>query len=174
MDWYIVRTRSEKEDLIRAAMESRIRAAGAEPLFGRILIPTERLSEVRDGKKRISEVKIFPGYLLVEMEFTDQSWFLVTETPGISGFVGDKRHPQPMEPQEIQGILDSMENRKEKPKPKLAFEVGDKVKVKEGPFENYEGEVLEVNPEKGFLTVQVNIFRRSTPVELEFWMVERL
>jgi transcriptional antiterminator NusG len=79
-----------------------------------------------------------------------------------------------MDPQEIQGILDAMENRKEKPKPKLAFEVGDKVKIKEGPFENYEGEVLEVNPEKGFLTVQVNIFRRSTPVELEFWMVERI
>ena len=165
MDWYVLRIRSEKEESIKASLEGRIRAAGVDQHFGRILIPTELQSEIRDGKKKISEAKLYPGYLMIEMDFNDDSWFVVSETPGISGFVGGDRR---------QRILDDIEARKEKPKPKVEFDIGDKVKVKEGPFENYDGEVLEVNATKGRLTVQVNIFRRSTTVDLEFWKVERV
>ena len=173
--WFIVRAHSEREEKIKAALEARIRAAGIEDLFGRIMVPTEHLSEIRDGRKRIVKQKMYPGYILVEMEVCDESWFLVTETPGISGFVGtDRRNPVPMREEEVDRILREMEDKKEKPRPKVEFEMGETVKIKEGPFENYDGVVEDVTPSKGLVKVGISIFGRSTSVELEFAKVERV
>jgi len=175
MGWFIVRAHSEREDKIREALEARIRAAGIEKLFGRIMVPTEHLSEIRGGKKRIVRQKMYPGYILIEMEVSDESWFIVTETPGISGFVGtDRLHPAPMREEEVQRILREMEDKKEKPRPKVEFEVGETVKIKEGPFENYDGVVEDVTPSKGLVKVGISIFGRSTSVELEFAKVEKV
>ncbi len=173
--WFIVRAHSEREEKIKGALESRIRAAGLEDLFGRIMVPAEHLSEIRGGRKRIVKQKMYPGYILVEMDVSDESWFLVTETPGISGFVGtDRRSPVPMQEEEIQRILREMEDKKEKPRPKVEFRIGDGVKIKEGPFENYDGIVEDVSPSKGIVRVGISIFGRSTSVELEFAKVEKL
>ena len=118
---------------------------------------------------------MYPGYILIEMEVSDESWFIVTETPGISGFVGtDRLHPAPMREEEVQRILREMEDKKEKPRPKVEFEVGETVKIKEGPFENYDGVVEDVTPSKGLVKVGISIFGRSTSVELEFAKVEKV
>ena len=143
-------------------------------IFLKILIPKESVQEIRAGKKRIVEQKTYPGYLFVEMDLADEVWYVITETTGISGFVSaDPREPVPLPDVEINRILKSMEDQKEKPKPKIEFEVGQKVRIKEGPFENFEGNVEEVHPEKGVVKVNVHIFGRSTPVELEFGQVEK-
>ena len=173
--WYIVRAQSEREERIKEALEERIRAAGQEHLFGRVLVPSEHISEIRGGKKRITMQKMYPRYILIEMELTDDSWLLVNETPGISGFVSaDRRRPQPMPKDEITRILNVMEARKEKPKPKMEFEVGETVRIKEGPFQNYDGKVEEVQAAKGLVKIAVSIFGRSTNVEVEFSKVEKM
>ena len=173
--WFIVRAHSEREEKIRESLEARTRAAGLEGYFGRIMVPTEHLSEIRGGKKRIVKQKMYPGYILIEMEVCDESWFLVTETPGISGFVGtDRRNPVAMREEEVNRILKEMEDKKEKPRPKVEFEIGETVKIKEGPFESYDGVVEDVTPSKGLVKVGISIFGRSTSVELEFAKVERI
>ena len=173
--WFIVRAHSEREEKIKESLEARIRAAGLEDLFGRIMVPAEHLSEIRNGKKRIVKQKMYPGYILIEMEVCDESWFLVIETPGISGYVGtDRREPVPMREEEVSRILQEMEDKKEKPRPKVEFEAGEVVKIKEGPFENYDGVVEEITPSKGLVKVGISIFGRSTSVELEFAKVEKI
>jgi len=173
--WFIVRAHSEREEKIKESLEARVRAAGLENLFGRIMVPTEHLSEIRDGKKRIVKQKMYPGYILIEMAVSEESWFLVLETPGISGFVGpDRRDPVPMRDEEVERILAEMEDKKEKPRPKVEFEAGETVKIKEGPFENYDGVVEDVTPSKGLVRVGISIFGRSTSVELEFAKVEKI
>jgi len=175
MAWFIVRAQAEREEKIKEALEAQVRAAGLEKLFGRVLVPREHLSEVRGGKRRIMQQKILPGYILIEMAFTDESWFVVVETPGISGFVGsDRRRPLPMPEAEVQMLLREIEEKRERPRPKVAFEVGETVKIKEGPFENFDGTVEEIYPARGRLKISIEVFSRSTSVELEYSKVEKV
>ena len=177
MDWYTLKVQAEREEKIRDAIEARVSACApaVQAQFGRLLVPSEHFTEIRGGKKRVTRQRMYPGYLLIEMELTDDSWFLVMETGGVAGFVGpDRRHPDPMPGQEVGRLLQEMEDKKEKPRPKIDFEVGDGVKIKEGPFENYDGAVEEVTPSKGLVRVSVSIFGRSTSVELEYSKVEKL
>ncbi len=177
MSWYTLKVQAEREEKIRVAIEARIRVSPPEvqEQFGRILVPSEHFTEIRGGKKRITKQKMYPGYVLIEMELSDESWFIVMETSGVAGFVGpSRRHPEPMPEEEVRSLLRDMEERKEKPRPKIDFEVGDGVKIKEGPFENYDGAVEEVTPSKGLVRVSVSIFGRSTSVEPEYSKVEKL
>lgn len=172
--WYALKVQPEREEKVRNLLNERIRTAGLNDVVREVLIPMETVQEIRGGKKRIVEVKTYPGYLFVEMDLTEDSWYVITETAGISGFVSaNPREPQPLPEDEIASILQTIDDQKEKPKPKVEFEAGQGVRIKEGPFENFEGQVEEVFPEKGILRVNVHIFGRSTPVELEFYQVER-
>jgi len=172
--WYALKVQPEKEEKVRDLLLDRIRNRGLSDIVRTLLIPTETVVEVRRGVKRTVQQKTFPGYLFVEMDLTEESWYLITETAGVSGFVSaNPREPQPLPPEEIDRILRLMEERKEKPKPKVAFAPGQRVRIKEGPFQNFEGQVDEVYPDKGLIKVTVHIFGRSTPVELEYHQVER-
>ena len=177
MNWYTLKVQAEREEKIRKSIEAKVAIAppDVQAQFGRILVPSEHFTEIRGGKKRITKQKMYPGYILIELELTDESWFIVAETNGVAGFVGaNKRHPVPMPEDEVRRLLREMEDRKEKPRPKIDFEVGDGVKIKEGPFENYDGSVEEVTPSKGLVRVSVSIFGRSTSIELEYSKVEKL
>jgi transcriptional antiterminator NusG len=171
--WYVIHTQTGYEERVKSSLEKRVKERNLENQLFQILIPTEQVSEVKEGKKRISSRKFFPGYLLIEMELTDALWYLIRTTPGVSGFIGPKARPQTLRESEIKGIIKQAEERKEKPMPKVIFKNGEAVKVIEGPFTNFNGTVEEVNPAKGKLKVAVSIFGRSTPVELEYWQVEK-
>jgi transcriptional antiterminator NusG len=173
--WYVVHAYSGFEKSVQRALEDRIRRAGMEEHFGRIMVPTEEVVEMRAGQKNISERKFFPGYVLVEMDMTDEAWHLVKNTAKVTGFVGGAhgRKPPPISDKEVQEILHQMQEGVEKPKPKVLFEVGEAVRVKEGPFNDFHGTVEDVNYDKSKLRVSVTIFGRSTPVELEFSQVEK-
>ena len=176
-NWYIVRVQAEREEKIRQSLLARIRAAGPEieSRFGRIVIPSEHLQEIRGGKRRITQQRMYPGYMMIEMDFDDETWFLITETPGISGFVATNRtKPEPLPREEVEGILREMEEKRERPRPKVQFELGEHVKIREGAFQNYDGVVEEVDPEKGQIKVSVSIFGRSTVVEFEYSKVEKM
>ena len=172
--WYIIHTQTGQELKVKAALEGKIQTGAAGTLVGSVLVPTERVTEVRAGKKRISERKFFPGYILVEMEMTDESWHLVRTTQGVTGFIGAGRRPVSLSPEEVAEILKQTEERKDKPTPRVTFQKGEGVRVIEGPFTNFSGVIEEVNTARGKLKVLVSIFGRQTPVELEFWQVERL
>lgn len=172
--WYVVHAYSGFENQVKRSLEDRIRRAGLDDRFGDILVPTEEVVEVKDGQRRKSDRKFFPGYVLVQMTMDDDTWHLVREVPKVMGFIGgttDK--PAPITEREAQAILQRMQEGAEKPKPKVLFEVGESVRVKEGPFTDFTGVVEEVNYEKSRLSVGVTIFGRSTPVELEFSQVEK-
>jgi transcriptional antiterminator NusG len=172
--WYAVHTLTGVEQKVKTNLMARAEVAGLSESLGEILIPIEKVSEVKSGKKRISERKFFPGYILLELELTDQSWYLVKNTPGISGFVGSGNRPLPLKEKEISEIVQAQTEKAEKPKPKVEFTEGESVRVKEGAFANFNGVIEELNPNKGKLRVLVTIFGRSTPVELEYWQVEKL
>lgn len=172
--WYVIHTQTGFEGKVKSNLESRIQSKSLEHLVGQILIPTEKVSEVKEGKKKITERKFFPGYILVEMELTDDSWYLIKNTPGISGFVGSGNQPIPLQESDIDNILKQQEEKTVKPKPKIDFSVGESVRVKEGAFANFNGTIDEVNPNKGKLKVMVTIFGRSTPIEVEYWQVEKI
>jgi transcriptional antiterminator NusG len=172
--WYVVHAYSGFEKSVKRALLERIERGGMQDKFGQILVPVEEVVEMKSGQKAISERKFFPGYVLVEMEMTDDSWHLVKNTPKVTGFVGGTaHHPTPITEREVQNILDQIQEGVEKPKPKILFEVGEGVRVKEGPFTDFHGNVEEVNYEKSKIRVSVSIFGRSTPVELEFSQVEK-
>lgn len=172
--WYTLKVQPEREEKIRNLLLERVRTRGLQEQMRQILIPTESVSEIRGGKKRIVEQKTYPGYLFIEMDLTEDSWYAITETAGITGFVSaNPREPQPLPDDEINQILKVIDDHKEKPKPKIEFESGQSVRIKDGPFENFEGQVEEIYPDKGLLKVNVFIFGRSTPVELEYYQVER-
>ena len=171
--WYVVHTQTGFEERVRTHLESRIKNAKAQEIISQILIPKEKVSEVRGGKKKIMERKFFPGYVLLEMELNEQSWYIIKNTPGITGFIGGTK-PQPLREEEVAGILKKAEDSKEKPMPKVLFAKGESVKIIEGPFTNFNGDIEEVYPGKGKLKVMVSIFSRSTPVELEYWQVEKM
>ena len=172
--WYVIHTQTGYEDRVKTALESKVKAGLTQEAISQILVPIEQVSEVKAGKKRISQRKFFPGYILVEMELNDESWYLVKNTPGISGFVGAGNRPLPLRESDIQGILKQQEEKLTKPKPKVDFATGESVRVKEGAFTNFNGTIDEVNPNKGKLKVMVTIFGRATPVELEYWQVEKI
>jgi len=170
--WYVVHTMSGQERKVKANLEARVEAEEMGEFINMVLIPTENVSEVKGGKKKISTRLFFPGYILVEMEMGDRTWHFVRQTGGVLGFLGDK-DPIPLLQEEVQEVLGQIEDKKEKVKPKVMFELGETIKVTEGPFVNFNGVVDEINPEKGKLRVMVSIFGRSTPLELEYWQVER-
>jgi transcriptional antiterminator NusG len=172
--WFVIHTYSGFEEKVREGIESRAKSFGLQDMFGRIVVPTEKVREIRGGKKIETEQKFFPGYLLVEMELTDNTWHLVRSTPKVTGFVGSGAKPVPLPAEEVEGILRQMEEGAEKPKLKSTFQKGDKVRVIEGPFVNFQGTIDDLNPERGKLKVMVAIFGRMTPVELEYYQVERL
>ena len=172
--WYVVHAYSGFEKSVQRALAERIRRAGMEEKFGQILVPVEEVVEMKSGQKSISERKFFPGYVLVEMEMDDDTWHLVKNTAKVTGFVGGTAtKPTPISEKEVAKIMQQMQEGVEKPKPKVLFEVGEAVRVKEGPFTDFHGTVEDVNYDKSKLRVSVTIFGRATPVELEFGQVEK-
>lgn len=174
MRWYVVHAYSGYEKKVATALRERIDLHGMTDRFGDVLVPTEEVVEMKNGQKRKSERKFFPGYVLVQMELDDDTWHLVKETPRVMGFIGGKADaPAPITDAEAQAILRRVEDGTEKPRPKTLFEPGEMVRVVDGPFNDFNGVVEEVNYEKSRLNVAVLIFGRSTPVELEFSQVEK-
>jgi transcriptional antiterminator NusG len=172
--WYVVHAYSGFEKSVQRALQERVKRASMEDRFGQILVPVEEVVEMKAGQKAISERKFFPGYVLVEMELTDDTWHLVKNTPKVTGFVGGTTlRPTPITEKEVQAILQQVQEGVEKPRPKVLFETGEAVRVKEGPFTDFHGNVEDVNYEKSKLRVSVTIFGRSTPVELDFSQVEK-
>lgn len=173
--WYVVHAYSGMEKSVAKALQERIGREGLQSQFGRILVPTEEVVEVKGGKKAISERRLYSGYVLVEMEMTDEAWHLVKSTPKVTGFLGGSANrPSPLPQREVDEILLRMQEGYEKPKPKVLFEVGEMVRVKDGPFADFNGNVEEVNYDKSRVRVSVTIFGRSTPVDLEFGQVEKV
>ena len=173
--WYVVQAYSGFEKNVQKTLKERIAREGMEGYFGQILVPVEEVVDIKNGRKTISERKFYPGYVLVEMEMTDDSWHLVKSTPRVSGFIGGTANkPTPIAQREADAILQQVRSGVEKPKPKVEFEVGQQVRVNEGPFADFNGIVDEVNYERNKLRVSVQIFGRETPVELEFGQVEKI
>ncbi|MDA8416991.1 MAG: transcription termination/antitermination protein NusG [Betaproteobacteria bacterium] len=174
MRWYVVHAYSGFEKSVQRALKERIARSEMEHQFGDILVPVEEVVEMKSGQKTISERKFFPGYILVQMEMTDETWHMVKSTPKVTGFVGGKANkPTPIPDKEVQRIFNQVQEGVEKPRPKVLFENGEVVRVKEGPFTDFNGTVEEVNYDKNKLRVSVLIFGRATPVELDFGQVEK-
>ena len=175
MRWYVVHAYSGMEKSVARSLQERVDRAGMQGLFGQILVPTEEVVEIKNGQKAITERRFFPGYVLCEMEMTDESWHLVKSTSKVTGFLGGSgSRPAPISDKEVAKIMSQMQEGVEKPKPKTLFEVGELVRVREGPFTDFNGNVEEVNYEKSRIRVSVTIFGRGTPVELEFGHVEKV
>ena len=173
--WYVVHVLSGGEKKVAQSIEEQARRKGIEGYFEEILVPTEEVVEVRRGKKVNAERKFFPGYILVKMEMNDESWVLVKETPKVTGFLGGRGNkPTPISEREAQEILRQVEEGVDHPKPSVTFDVGEQVRVIDGPFASFNGMVEEVDDEKAKVKVSVSIFGRSTPVELEFGQVEKV
>lgn len=172
--WYILHTLSGAEEKVKSNLEARIKAYNYQDYIDAIVIPREQVTEVKLGKKRVIERKFFPGYILIHMELTDETWLFVKNTPGITTFIGSRKKPSPISQEEVDKILKKAEESKTKPVPKVSFEKGESIRVIEGPFVNFNGTVEEVYQDKGKLKVNISIFGRTTPVELEFWQVEKL
>lgn len=172
--WYVVHAYSGYEKQVMRSIQERIEIKGMKDLFGQIIVPTEEVVEMRDGKKRKSERKFFPGYVLVEMEMNEDAWHLIKETPRVLGFIGGTpEKPAPITKREAEAMLQRMQDGADKPRPRTMFEPGELVRVLEGPFADFSGTVEEVNYEKSRIQVSVSIFGRPTPVELEFSQVEK-
>jgi transcriptional antiterminator NusG len=172
--WYVVHAFSGFEKQVQRSLAERVKRAGMEDMFGEILVPTEEVVEMRGGQKRRSDRKFFPGYVLVEMEMNNETWHLVKEVPKVMGFIGGTSdRPAPITEKEANAILSRVQEGADKPRPKILFEPGEMVRVVDGPFNDFNGTVEEVNYEKNRLRVAVLIFGRSTPVELDFHQVEK-
>lgn len=171
--WYVVHTYSSYEKKVKESLEERVRTMGLEEDIVEVLIPTEDVVEVKGGKKVVTAKKFFPGYLLVRMRMNDTVWHLVKNTPRVTGFVGEGRHPIPLTQDEVNKILNRMEESVEAPKPKFQFRKGETVRITDGPFTNFTGKVEEVDLRRNTLKVMVSIFGRPTPVELDFFQVEK-
>jgi transcriptional antiterminator NusG len=173
MDWYILKVQSNRERSIAEALERKIRIEGLDRYFDQVIVPTEKVTEFKGGKKKVVERKLYPGYIVVHMHINDDTWFAVRETSGVGDFTGAGGKPTPMLQHEVARIIQTEEEEtSEAPKLDIKFAAGDKVKVKEGNFENFEGEVNTIDEASGRVTVMINIFGRSTPVELEYWQIE--
>ena len=174
--WYVLKVQSSREDTIRDALQRRVKIQGLQRFFGQIVVPTEKITEIRNNKKRIVERKTYPGYIMIQMELNEKTWFLVRETPGVGDFVGAHGTPTKMTEVEVNQMLHQEEEKTtaETPKVRIDVERGDRVKIKDGPFENFEGTVEEVIEGRGLVKVMLIIFNRPTPVDLEYWQVERI
>lgn len=174
MKWYVVHTQTGSEEKAKAGLEGKMATTELKGWIEEIVVPTEQVSEIRGGKKRITERKFFPGYILIKMDMNKESWYLVKSTPGITGFIGAGRKPTPISEDEVNSILKRTEDTETRPTPKITFEVGESIRIAQGPFANFNGAVTEVHPDRGKLKVSVSIFGRSTLVELEYWQVEKI
>ncbi len=171
--WYVIHTYSGFENRAKQNLEERIKNLGKEKYFSEILVPTETVVELVKGKRKTSQRKIFPGYILVKMELNEETWHIVKGTPKVTGFAGDGTKPIPISEKEVEEIIAQMKEGVSKAKPKVTFNVGDSVRVIDGPFVNFVGTIEEIKPEKRKLKVLVSIFGRATPVELDFIQVEK-
>ena len=175
MDWYILKVQSNRENTICDALRRRVSVAGLDKYFGEILVPTEDIAEFKNGKKKIVKRKLYPGYIVAHMAINDDTWFLVRETPGIGDFTGAQGKPSPMLKQEVERIVKKGQSEDEDGEPiktAIPFKLGDRVRIKEGTFENFEGDVEGIDEANGRVTVMINIFGRSTPFEAEHWQIE--
>lgn len=172
--WYIIHVYSGFENKVKTALDERIASTPHKDKFGEVIVPTEQIVELIKGKRKTSSRKFYPGYILMNMELDDETWHIVNDTAKVSGFLGGRDKPTPISDEEAEKILSRMEAGKLKPKPKYFFEYGDEIRVIDGPFNNFNGTVEEVNHEKGKIRVLVSIFGRSTPVELDFVQVTKL
>ena len=179
--WYVIRVQSGREERVRDNLLKRIKGAGMDEKVTRVVVPVEKMTEIKDGKKKITQRKIYPGYILVEASVdesdpkkSEEMWFMVRETPGFGDFVGSHGLPTPMSDDEVKKILGQMVASEESPKLAIGFKKSDTVKIKEGPFEGFDGVVEEVNTTRGTVRVVVTIFGRATPVDLEYWQVESI
>jgi transcriptional antiterminator NusG len=174
MRWYVVQTTAQYENKVRETLADRVKLAGLESSFGEVLIPTEEVVEMKSGQKRKSERKFFPGYILVNMEMNDDTWHLVRHVPKVLGFIGGRPdQPSPISDKEVDNILSRIQDTHDKPKPKTLFEVGEVIRITEGPFTDFVGVIEEVNYEKTRVKVSVMIFGRSTPIELRFDQIRK-
>jgi transcriptional antiterminator NusG len=178
-NWFVLHTLSGQENRVKESIERRLKPEEMEDYVDEVLIPTEKVSEVKKGKKTTTTRKFYPGYVLIHMALYDEghklrekTWYFVQQTPGIIGFVGGEQ-PVPLRQEEVDVILNQIEEKKEKVKPKVMFDPGETVKITDGPFLNFNGVIEEVDPDRGKLKISVSIFGRSAPVELEYWQVER-
>ena len=177
MDWFVLRVASNKENYVRETLRRKVQIEGLEHLVGRIMVPTEKTRTLKGGKQRISETKLYPGYVFVEMQLEADGripqdvFFLIKETTGVGDFVGTAGRPTPMAPHEVEKMLFDSRRPEEMPEVKMEFQKGDNVTIKEGPFENYDGTVDEILPDKGLVRVLVTIFGRQAPIELEYWQI---
>lgn len=178
--WFVLHTLTGRESKVKESIELRLKTEEMQDLVGEVAIPSEKVSEVRKGKKSTITRMFYPGYVLIHIslynddgKLNDKSWYFIRDTPGVIGFVGGER-PTPLRASEVDAILNQIEQKKEKVKPKVAFEPGETVKINDGPFLNFNGVIEEVDPERGKLKVSVSIFGRTAPVELEYWQVERV
>ncbi len=172
--WYIVHAYSNFEKKVAESIEEQVRQKGLEHLFEAVLVPTEKVVEVRRGRKVDAERKFFPGYLLVNVDLTDQAYHLIKNTPKVSGFLGSDNKPQPISQSEADRILNQVQEGVDSPKPSVSYEIGEQVRVSDGPFASFNGIVQEVDEERARLKVEVSIFGRATPVDLEYGQVEKL
>ena len=172
--WYVVHAYSGFEKSVQRALEERIRRAGMQEHFGRIMVPTEDVIEIKAGKKVVTPKLFYPGYVLVEMQMNDETWHVVRSTPRVTGFVGSGPTPTPLSIEEVDRIVHRVEVAAENPKPKLEFERGESIKITDGPFKDFTGSVEEINADRSTLRVMVTIFGRATPVELDFYQVEKV
>ncbi len=179
MDWFVLRVASNKESHVRETLMRKVEIEGLSHLVGRIMVPTEKVKTLKGGKHKVTETKLYPGYVFVEMKLEDDGripqdvFFLIKETTGVGDFVGTAGRPTPMAPHEVEKMLFDSRRPEETPTVKMEFEKGDHVTINEGPFENYEGTVDEVLPDKGIVRVLVTIFGRQAPVELQYWQISR-
>ena len=174
MKWYVVHTQTGCEDRAKVGLEKRMVTTELKKYVGEIVVPTEQVSEVRGGKKRITTRKFFPGYILIKMDMNKESWYLIKTTPGVTSFIGPGRKPQRLSDEEVNNILKRTTETESKPSPKIVFETNEPVRITQGPFGNFNGVVTEIFPDRGKLNVSVSIFGRSTQVELEYWQVEKI
>jgi len=172
--WYVIHTQTGAEEKVKTHIENKLKLSELKDVIAQILVPSEKVSEVKGGKKKISERKFFPGYILIQMDLSDESWYMIKNTPGVTGFIGSGARPVSIDDAEVEAILKQSEERQEKPIPKTIFEKGESVRVTEGPFVNFTGVVDEIFPAKGRIKVSISVFGRLTPVELEYWQVEKL
>lgn len=170
--WYVLHSLSGCENKVMASLKERANFLSLQDSLFRVLVPTEDVAEIKGGQKKVTARNLFPGYVFVEMDLNEKTWYLVKNTPGVSGFISSGGEPVPLEEKEAENILRAVEEKRAKPMPKVVLEKGERVMVIEGPFANLSGVVEEANPEKGKVKVMVSIFGRSTPVEFEYWQVE--
>jgi len=172
--WYVLRVQTAREDQVKEGLERRVKANGLEHLISNVVVPTEKVKEIKRGATTVRERKIYPGYVMVEMELSDETMAIVSETPGVGGVLGTGNTPVPMPDKDVERMLMEAERTEEEPTTEISFAAGDRVRIKEGLFQNFDGEIEEIWPEKGQVRVIVSILGRPTPVELEYWQLENI